>query len=87
MLKALEYLSKDNNRMIHRDIKLKNILLKNNYSNHEIGLCDFGLCCSENKKEKHFSYCGTPGYVAPEILKKKAYTKKVDIFSLGVILY
>jgi len=41
----------------------------------------------ENNQNKIFSRCGTPGYIAPEILNDEPYDCKVDVFSAGVILY
>jgi calcium/calmodulin-dependent protein kinase I len=75
--------------MIHRDIKMENILLCNNLSNCDIKLCDFGLACNIHCKHKFnaFRYCGTPGYVAPEILKSDHYGTAIDMFSTGVILF
>ena len=71
---------------IHRDLKLENILMRSGNSDSEIVVCDFGLaCCS--KDVKNIPKCGSPGYVAPEILFNEDYTTKVDIFSVGVIVY
>ncbi|AYU83504.1 serine/threonine protein kinase, putative [Leishmania donovani] len=74
-------------RMIHRDIKSANILL---CSNGLAKLGDFGF-------SKHYAatvsddvgrtFCGTPYYVAPEIWRRRPYSKKADMFSLGVLLY
>lgn len=66
---------------MYRDLKLENILI--NEDGH-IKLCDFGLTCTiQNSK----IICGTPEYIAPEILKNKGYSKEVDIWSLGIVLY
>ena len=73
----------------HRDLKFENILLKDkNYD--KIKISDFGL--SRIIKEGSFmqTICGTPEYIAPEVLKSKTtngYGKAVDLWSLGVILY
>ena len=68
-----------------RDLKPENILL--DYSGH-IALCDFGLC-KLNMKEgnKTNTFCGTPEYLAPEVLIGKGYTKSVDWWTLGILLY
>ena len=50
-------------------------------------LGDLGLAEYSTKMHFLFNKCGTPGYVAPEVLNEKDYTKKCDIFSLGVIFY
>jgi len=72
--------------IMHRDIKLENIIFVKPNEN-EIKLADFGLSEFEKKKKLLFTKCGTPGYVAPEVLGNQKYTKKCDMFSLGVILY
>ena len=58
--------------IIHRDIKPENLILKEEEGN-ELKLADFGLAEFVSNKKKNFSRCGTPGYVAPEILKGKEY--------------
>ncbi|CAD8160999.1 unnamed protein product [Paramecium octaurelia] len=77
-------------KIIHRDLKPDNLMFskKNDYST--LVLVDFGLATSESMEKFLFPKCGTPGYVAPEILALKPfskYTTKVDIFSCGCIFY
>ena len=74
------------NNILYRDLKPENILLD------EVGhikLTDFGLSKIMNniEKEKTYTICGTPIYVAPEVLTGKGYNKLVDWWSLGVLLY
>ena len=72
-------------RVIHRDIKLDNVLL--NY-NGEIKLCDFGVSKRVEEGEKITEQCGTPAYIAPEVIKGKGYYGFAsDIWSSGVLLY
>ena len=53
-----------------------------------ICLVDLGLADSANDENDYlFKYCGTPGYVAPEILRKQKYGLKVDIYSVGILCY
>ncbi|CAD8184995.1 unnamed protein product [Paramecium pentaurelia] len=81
---ALEYLHTKN--IMHRDIKPENILLKDKSENFDLKIADFGLA-SYTEVDLLITRCGTPGYVAPEILEDKKYNEKVDVFSAGIILY
>lgn len=83
LLCALECLHEYN--VIYRDLKPENILL--DYTGH-IALCDFGLCKLNMKgQEKTNTFCGTPEYLAPELLLAQGYTKVVDWWTLGVLFY
>ena len=76
--------------IIHRDLKPENILIKLNDTQDEISevkLIDFGFSKIMKPKELLYSGCGTPNYVAPEVLQGIGYDKRSDIFSLGVVLY
>ena len=70
--------------IIHRDIKPENLLLDNNF---RIKLCDYGWATHYNNNEHINTFCGTPEYVAPEIIKKEFYDEKIDIWSIGVLLF
>jgi len=74
--------------IMHRDLKPANILLRTEY-NWNCVVADFGLAEFENSSEYLFKRCGTPGYVAPEVIgmTDSKYNGKCDIFSVGVILY
>ncbi|CDJ50322.1 AGC kinase, putative [Eimeria brunetti] len=83
LLVALGHLHKHN--VIHRDLKLENVLLG---TDGHIRLADFGfskICIPHNKTAR--SVCGTPEYMAPEILCETGYGKEVDWWSLGALLY
>ena len=83
LLTALELLHQMN--VIYRDLKLENILL--DYQGH-IALCDFGLCKLNMKdNDKTNTFCGTPEYLAPELLLNQGYTRSVDWWTLGTLLY
>ncbi len=81
---ALEHLHKNN--CIYRDLKPENILLG---SNGHIKLTDFGLSkiVISKKDDRAFTICGTPEYLAPEIITEKGYDKSVDWWSLGALFY
>ena len=83
LLSAIETLHSMN--IVYRDLKPENILL--DYQGH-IALCDFGLCKINMKlDQKTNTFCGTPEYLAPELLLNKGYTRVVDFWTLGVLLY
>ena len=80
---AIEFLHKKN--MIYRDLKPENILLD---EKGHVKLTDFGLSkILEEDNEKTFTICGTPQYLAPEVLLKKGYDNAVDWWSLGCVMY
>ncbi|CAD8119382.1 unnamed protein product [Paramecium sonneborni] len=73
--------------VLHRDIKPENILLRKP-NLEDIVISDFGLAVyfNENGNYKH-QRAGTPGNIAPEILKDQKYDYKVDVYGLGIVLY
>ena len=74
-----------NNKMVYRDLKPENILLD---SKGHVKLADFGLSkILDEENDKAFTICGTPQYLAPEILLRKGYDKAVDWWSLGCVMY
>lgn len=71
--------------VIHRDIKLDNILID---LNNTIKICDFGVSKQIKKGEIVYDQCGTPAYIAPEILKNEGFQgSAADIWSAGIVLY
>ncbi|CAD8121774.1 unnamed protein product [Paramecium sonneborni] len=81
--------------IIHRDMKLENVMLSKANSIDNIKIIDFGLAIF-NTPDQTFALCGTPGYIAPEILnyeenkfktEKFSYTPQIDMFGIGVMLY
>ena len=84
ILEGLEYMH--GLGVIHRDLKPENIMFK---SGHDIDLVivDLGFATHEDDLGKLFARCGTPGYVAPEVLKDRPYDCKVDVYSAGIVVY
>jgi len=83
ILLALAYLHEQN--IIYRDLKLENLLLD---KDGHIKIADFGLC----KEEMYYgastkTFCGTPEYLAPEVLEDSDYGRAVDWWGIGVVLY
>ena len=80
---ALKYLQSHN--IIHRDIKVENILVD---GNGHARLCDFGFSTiTEDDAPHKRTACGSVAYAAPEMICREAYTNKTDIWSLGVVFY
>lgn len=77
---ALEYLHFC--EIVHRDIKPENILID---TNGYLKLCDFGFC--KVLKKKTWTLCGTPEYLAPEVILSKGYSFTVDWWALGVLIF
>ena len=71
----------------HRDLKPENLLLLSASNDSEIKIADFGFAKRCPKPKCLSTQCGTPGYVAPEILEGTKYGTKSDMWSLGVIMY
>lgn len=74
------------NGIIHRDLKPENLLYDSSDENGTIKISDFGLARFV-QNELATTACGTPGYVAPEIIEGKGYGQEVDYWSIGIILY
>ncbi|CDQ75262.1 unnamed protein product [Oncorhynchus mykiss] len=85
VLDAVDYLHKLG--IVHRDLKPENLLYFNPQDESKIMISDFGLSKMEGSGDVMSTACGTPGYVAPEVLAQKPYSKAVDCWSIGVIAY
>lgn len=71
----------------HRDLKPENILMTSTKDDADLKLVDFGLSKMIGPEENCTEPFGTLSYAAPEVLLQKPYNKKVDVFSLGVIVF
>ena len=89
MVKAIQYLHSIG--IAHRDLKPENLLLKDSSENAMVKITDFGLSkiyAPDAEAEVVMkTACGTPGYVAPEVLMHETYSSQVDLWSIGVIVY
>ena len=71
--------------IVHRDLKLDNILIN---QLDEVKIIDFGFAVKCDQKEKLSSYCGTPHYMDPSLVKKQPYLGHcADVWACGVILF
>uniref|UniRef100_A0AAR2KGC4 Protein kinase domain-containing protein n=1 Tax=Pygocentrus nattereri TaxID=42514 RepID=A0AAR2KGC4_PYGNA len=85
ILDAVKYLH--DMGIVHRDLKPENLLYYSMDEDSKIMISDFGLSKIEGSGSVMSTACGTPGYVAPEVLAQKPYSKAVDCWSIGVIAY
>ncbi|CAD8087926.1 unnamed protein product [Paramecium sonneborni] len=86
LLTGLKHLHEQN--IVHRDIKLQNILFLDAQNANTLKIADFGLSCFKQQIPYYNPRCGTPGYTAPEVYSQQCiYDEKVDIYSAGIILY
>jgi len=84
IVSAVDYLHQ--NGIAHRDLKPENLLSAGNAEDEVVKIADFGF--SKNfGEEKLMTSCGSPGYVAPEVLTCESYDNAVDMWSIGVIIY
>lgn len=83
LVNGLKYL--DQNNIIHRDIKPKNILLTN--KRKILKIADFGFAKQSREQSLHETMCGSPLYMAPEILNNNLYNNQTDLWSVGLLLY
>jgi len=86
ILRALNYLHGTN--LVHRDLKTENVMVEDTNSDEiNVKLIDFGFAKVTADNEPLMEFVGTPYFVAPEIVARKPYNSKCDIWSLGVLVY
>ena len=88
LIKGVEYIHSMG--IIHRDLKPENIMIElNHYRDRvvSIKIIDFGLSCVYIPREIITDSCGTPAYVAPEVIRREPYDYSVDMWSVGIITY
>jgi len=85
VLEAVAYCHDE--RVAHRDLKPENLLLVSEDDDSAVKIADFGFAKRVKEPNSLTTQCGTPGYVAPEILEGTPYDERADMWSVGVILY
>ena len=83
-IEAVRYLHSFSPKIIHRDIKPENLLLDDNY---RVKLSDFGWANYQEENQLRKTFCGTPEYLSPEMIRKTGHNFSVDIWTLGVLLF
>ncbi|KAL3869232.1 hypothetical protein ACJMK2_041940 [Sinanodonta woodiana] len=83
LVEGIKYIHRSN--IIHRDLKLGNMLLNDDM---QLKIADFGLATRvEYKGEKKMTVCGTPNYIAPEVLQKRGHSYEADVWAMGCVMY
>eukprot|EP01125_Pyxidicula_operculata_P012399 TRINITY_DN4070_c0_g1_i2.p1 TRINITY_DN4070_c0_g1~~TRINITY_DN4070_c0_g1_i2.p1 ORF type:complete len:331 (+),score=62.65 TRINITY_DN4070_c0_g1_i2:49-993(+) len=85
ILQAVQYLHSKG--IAHRDLKPENLLCSGSDANETVKIADFGLSKIFSETDLLSTSCGTPGYVAPEVLLAESYDKSVDLWGVGIITY
>ena len=83
IIKALEYLHNMSPQIIHRDIKPENILI----NGKNLQIADFGWSNENDNKNVRNTFCGTPDYLAPEMIVGTGHNEKLDMWTVGILMY
>lgn len=83
VVRAVEHLHNKNPAIIHRDIKPENLLMVGD----TLKLCDFGWSNIKEAMSLRVTYCGTPDYLAPEMITGEGHNEKLDIWTLGILMH
>jgi len=83
IIKALEYLHSMKPPIIHRDIKPENILI----NKKSLQIADFGWSNENDNKEVRNTFCGTPDYLAPEMILGNGHNEKLDMWTVGILMF
>lgn len=84
VISAVNYLHELDPPIIHRDIKPENILLD---SENSVKLGDFGWSNFFNGDSRRLTYCGTPEYLAPEMIRQSGHDASIDVWNLGILFF
>jgi tRNA A-37 threonylcarbamoyl transferase component Bud32 len=85
LVSTISYLH--SHHIVHRDLKPENILMLHPDDDSAITITDFGFAINCHGENQLSDYCGSPNYIAPEILRGECYGPAVDLWSIGVIVY
>ena len=73
--------------ILHRDVKLENLLCDPSTRPPRVKLCDFGHAVTKRDLPHDRQFYGTPGYAAPEVMQGPVWTPKADVWAMGVVMY
>lgn len=80
---AVAYLHDKTPPILHRDLKPENILMVKD----QVKICDFGWSNTDNENEIWNTFCGTPDYLSPEMITGTGHNEKLDVWTLGVLMF
>lgn len=80
---AVAYLHDKTPPILHRDLKPENILMVKD----QVKICDFGWSNTDNENEIRNTFCGTPDYLSPEMITGTGHNEKLDVWTLGVLMF